>query len=144
MSKKTELLEQTNKARSSLEKELVKIEMALGGAKVEQLTPRNKFECIFGRWFHGDGHLKELFGPQLYEKLEALHTEWHTQYGKIYTIYFQEKKGFFNKLLHKEPSEFEKDKAKAYLDDLQKITQEMLQTITVCQRRLNALSDAKF
>jgi len=145
MSKKEQYIQNTHQAKNNIEKEMVKLELALNGTQVDEVKLSNKFECDFGQWFHQAYHLKEIFGPQLYEKIDFLHSEWHSIYGKIYAIYFQEKKkGFFSKLLHKEPSELEKDKARAYYDDLKKLAAELEKTLEVCERRLSALGESKF
>ena len=145
MTKKEFCLENLHKAKNSHENEMIKLEMVFKGSLPENPTPRGSTECFLGKWFYSSPNLNKYLGPQLYQKLEALHNQWHSQYTKIYDIYFkEEKKGFFKKLKKHQPSQMEKDKAAAYYDDLKKITQELLHTLIICERRLKALSDSKF
>jgi hypothetical protein len=64
--------------------------------------------------------------------------------GRIYKIFFLEKKGFFSKLFGKKIEPFELDKAKLYYKELEDVSKELLHAIDATLRRINALPESKF
>jgi len=152
MSTKVECLDNLQKAENSHKQGMMELEIFIhnyesGDSELKEKTPLNKAKCVFGIWFYGEQNLNLYLGLQLYEKIDALHTSWHHQYTKIYHIYFQDEKkskGIFGKFFKQKIPQLEIDKAKAYFDDLQSITEELLKQLQVARRRINALSDAKF
>jgi magnesium-transporting ATPase (P-type) len=152
MGNKTQCLENLQQAENSHKQAMHNLDIflrsyALNPVTFESKTPLNKTECLFGQWFYTQKEIKSHLGVQLYEKIDALHTNWHQQYAKIYEIFFQDnkKKSFLGKLFHKNNiSESELDRAKAYYDDLQTITNSLLNQLQVAKRRITAMSDSKF
>jgi len=144
MSRKEAYLENIAKTQKELENKILQVELVLDGASAENLHLETKSECSFGKWLYQDEKVKHHLGFQQYEKLDLLHTQWHTNYAKIYQI-FHQKKGLFGKLLGgSKPSPQELDKAKAYLDDLKVVTDELIRQLLSCKRRITALSESKF
>jgi hypothetical protein len=148
MSKKEDFLQNITKSKEAHKKAMSKLDMVLNQtlpAKEQEATPISKNECDFGKWFYDTHNIKEYLGLQLYEKIELLHSSWHKQYAQIYNILFANtKKGLLGKIFKQKPDQLEIDKAKAYYDDLKKITQELLNSMDTATRRINALSDSKF
>lgn len=140
-------LEAIEAARKSHETQMAKIESAINGESVDNPTEVAKTLCKFGRWLYSDeNHMEEILGELFYEKLEKIHAQWHQEYSRIYEIFFKEKKGgFFSGLLgsHK-VEEFEIDKAKLYYTELKVTTKELLHVLGSCERRVSAMSEAKF
>lgn len=144
---KQETLAAMEKAKTSHEAQMAKIETLLDGLEVNQPTPIAKIDCSFGKWLYGEeNHLEDLLGVQFYTKLDKQHEEWHSQYIKIYNIFFKDKKsGFFAGLLGKNKvDDLLIDKAKMYFTELQPISVELVQTMDASHRRITAMSDAKF
>ncbi len=100
--------------------------------------------CSFSQWVRDNEFVRQYLGLQLFDKMVGLHEEWHIHYNKVAAVLFEEKKGFFGKLLSKDESRLKKDRARAYFDDLTKTAEEFNKTIGICQRRIKALSEAKF
>ena len=144
MATKNDYLTYIDTTKKELEKNLLQVELVLDGAKEENLHLENKHECYFGKWLYAHEDVKDYIGFQQFEKLDLLHTQWHTHYAKIYQIFMPEKKGLFSKLLSKKHSQLEIDKAKAYYDDLKIITDEIIKLLEIAKRRINALSESKF
>jgi len=144
MEAKEIVLKNINAARESHLAQMTKLDLLINGSKVENPTPVSKDKCVFGKWFYSGDHLKEYFGLQLYEKIDLLHTSWHAQYAKIYEIFYEKKGGLMSKIFSSKPSQMDIDKANAYYDELKHITDDLLNTLKTCERRINALSDEKF
>lgn len=135
------------KAKTSHEAQMAKIETLLDGLEVGNPTPLAKTDCSFGKWLYAEeNHLEEILGTQFFVKLDTQHEEWHLQYIKIYNIFFKDKKsGFFAGLLGKNKvDDLLIDKAKMYFSELQPISAELIQTLEASHRRATAMSDAKF
>ena len=144
---KAQILESVKKAREAHLLQMDKIEAAIEGKAIKNPTAVSKKECDFGHWIYDESNkIKELIGVQFYEKLDAKHEQWHTEYLKIYNIFFKEKKkGLFSKLMGSSGIEpLELDKEKLYYTELKTTTQELLKALASAERRLEALSESKF
>jgi len=145
---KNQTLEAIEMAKKSHENAMAKIEMAINGDKVDSPTPAAKSLCKFGKWLYNEeNHLEEILGELFYTKLERSHAQWHDEYLRIYNIFFKEKKGgFLSGILgggHKvDPLEL--DKAKLYYLELEETTKDLLHILGSCERRVTAMSEAKF
>ncbi len=144
MPTKEQCLKNIQKIQNFYKEEMLKLDLLLNGADLKNHKTHNKTECPFGKWFYAHAHLHEFLGPQLYQKLETLHNTWHEYNHKIMAIYAPQKKGFLTKLLQSKPDELQRDKAKAYYDDLLKVTEEFYKALELANRRLNALPASKF
>ena len=144
MSKKEDCLKYIEQVITSLEKDMLKIELLVNGSTIEHPISTDKRATFFGEWFYQNEILQKNLGSILYDKLYNLHSSWHIQYKKIYDIYFGDNKSLFKKFFNKKPSSMDIDKALAYFDDLKSINSELLHTLEVSQRRLSALSETKF
>ena len=145
---KLKTLEAVKNARKSHESQMAKIEAVINGHTVDTPTVVSKSKCNFGLWLYDDeNHIKEILGSQFYDKIEFLHAQWHTEYTKIFEIFFkEEKKGFFEKILgsKKKVEGMELDKAKLYHENLLITTKELLKVLVSSERRIEAMSESKF
>jgi hypothetical protein len=144
---KNQTLEAIEMAKNAHENAMAKIETAMNGDKVETPTPSAKTMCRFGKWLYAEeNHLSEILGELFYNKLEKAHEQWHLEYTRIFNIFFKEKKGgFFSGLLGgNKVDPLELDKAKLYYSELEVSTKELLHVLGACERRVSAMSEAKF
>jgi len=149
---KVQTFELIEEMKKSNEFQMHKIELLLDGKEVDELTTVPKTECDFGKLLYpNELHLRNVLGSLFYEKIDFFHEKWHEEYNKIYKIFEEylksknEKKGFFSKLIgDKKVSEMDIDRAKLYYSELKATSTELIKTIEMCQRRVNALSESKF
>ncbi|QOP45037.1 CZB domain-containing protein [Sulfurimonas paralvinellae] len=145
---KEQTLESVKKAREAHLLQMDKINAIINEEKVDNPTAVSKKECDFGRWIYDENsNVKQLIGSQFYEKLDNKHEQWHTEYFKIYSIFFnpKKKKGFLSKVLGSSGVDpLEKDKAKLYYTELKQTTEELLKALASAERRLEALPESKF
>lgn len=147
MTKEVMLQEIENAKHIHLE-EMSKIESVIAGKKIDNPTALSKMECTYGIWFYGNAkEMQNIFGLQLFERLDKAHEKWHMNYASIYNLFFkkEEKKGLFSKLIGSgKPDEMTIDRAKLYFADLQKDTAELLAVSDAAIRRVGALNESKF
>lgn len=144
---KAKTLESIQNARKSHEAQMSKIKAAIDGDKVDNPTVVAKTKCAFGQWLYDDeNHLRDILGSLFYDKMEVLHAKWHSEYFRIFEIFFKdEKKSFLSKIFKtKKVSELELDKAKLYYTELEVTTQELLKALGSSERRIYALPESKF
>jgi len=145
--KKTFVLETLERAKEFHLEQMEIIESLLDGKKVVHSIPLEEMELEFDTIFHKDRDvLLYILGAQFYERLDALHINWHQQYAKIHAIYFDDKsKGFFANFFgsHKVDAINQK-RAEIYYKDLGATTGELLRVIDASMRRIDALNDSKF
>ncbi len=142
--RKEQCIEQIKKVKAAHLNLMNSIDFILNGVDTKYHEPLNKYECEFGKWFYTSDLAKIILGPQIYEKLEHTHTQWHQIYAKIYNLLFPKKRGVIGKLFQAKPKPQDIDKAKAYYDDLKKLTNELVHELEIAQKRAQALSDSKF
>jgi len=144
---KAKTLESIQKARKAHEAQMEKIKAAIDGQKVDNPTAVAKTKCEFGKWLYDDEiHLRNILGSFFYDNLEVLHSKWHSEYFRLFDIFFkEEKKGLFSKMFGSSKiNEMELDKAKLYYSELKVTTKELLQAIGSSERRIGALQESKF
>jgi hypothetical protein len=144
---KNQTLEAMAAAKKSHETQMAKIEAALDGESVDNPTEVAKTMCKFGKWLYTpENHMEEVLGKLFYDKLETAHAQWHMEYAKVFNIFYKDKKkGFFANLLGaNKVDDLELDKAKMYFIELQETTKELLHIFASCERRVSAMSEAKF
>lgn len=146
---KEAMLHHIKSAHHSHNYQLQKIMFLIKGVPLdEEPTPVSYKTCGFGTWLYGDEELlRELVGSKSFEEIEQKHIHWHMTYQKIYEIYYgQAKKGLFAKLTGGRPKvdSLYQDKAKAYFNDLQQITSDLLQRLTVLEKRIENMSEGHF
>jgi hypothetical protein len=144
MADKAKYLHDFEEIKKQHEQQVLKIEFLLNNNRAHEEIEKEDNFCSFNVWALDNPTLEKLLGVQIYQKLTTAHTQWHIYYKKILQILFEEKTGMLRKLFSSKPSPQAIDKAKAYFDDLQQATKELNHAIAVCERRLNALSEAKF
>jgi len=107
----------------------------------EDEIPLEPTSCAFGQWFYGDGQVMlAIFSQASIKKLEDKHKELHTSYLKIFKIYFDlSTQGFFSKLLKrpKKISDIDRRIAMDELDNLEKISEEMVSYLNIIDARIN-------
>jgi hypothetical protein len=144
---KAQSLEAIKNARKAHELQMKKIVALINGEAVENPTAVNKTQCDFGKWFYADnGRLPKLLGALFYNELEVMHARWHSEYVRIFEIFFQNKKqGFFSKMIGtSKVSDMDLDRAKLYYSELEATTTELLKALAVSERRLGALNESLF
>lgn len=140
-------LEKLAKIRKNHIAQTDKISTAVNGRKVSQPTALSSKECEFGEWLYDkENHLKDLLGSLFFEKLEALHEQWHKEYAKAYKILFEKQgTGLLSKFRSSPKIDsLELDKAKVYYTNLDEITSELLKILKLCEQRISALNENKF
>ncbi|MEA3330956.1 MAG: hypothetical protein U9Q29_04600 [Campylobacterota bacterium] len=144
---KIQTLHFIEEARRIHESQMYKIEVLLSTKEIDNLLAVPKSECEFGKMLSSNEvFLRHILGTLFYENLDEIHSRWHSEYYKIYNIFFKkEKKGLLSKIMgSNKVSEMDIDKAKLYYSDLKITTAELIKVITQCQRRVFALSNSKF
>jgi len=144
---KEHTLESIQNARKAHLNQMDKIVAIMNGEKVDNPTAVARTECDFGKWLYADeNHLREILGALFFTKVETMHTKWHMEYARLFEIFFKDqKKGFFSKVLGKPKIDpMELDKAKLYFSELQVTTDELLKMLGSCERRVQAMNEAKF
>ena len=146
---KEDMLHKIKSARQSHNYQIQKIKFLVEGVPLkEDPTPVSYKACGFGSWMYGDEEqLRKLIGPKSFEEIEQQHIIWHTAYQKIYEIYYgQAKKGLFAKFTGGKPKvdSLQQDKAKAYFNDLQKITYDLLEKLNALEKRVSLMSESHF
>ena len=141
--KKEQCVKQLEEVKAAHLKLMESIDMALSGLTINYYEPLSKYECTFGKWFYNSDLTKIVLGPQIYERLEQIHEQWHHIYAKIYHLLFP-KKGLLGKLFLQKPKLHDIDKAKAYYHDLLQLTDELVYQLKIAQKRAQALNESKF
>ena len=144
---KEEMLDAMENAKNVHLNQMQKVNDEIKGKKIENPTALGKMDCECGIWFHNnEKRVIEICGLQLFERLDASHEKWHSDYADIYKLfYLEEKKGIFSKIKETLSSNQMKiDKAKLYYSELKKDTKELLSIADSATRRISALSKSKF
>jgi hypothetical protein len=146
---KEDIEQKIKKARQSHTYQIQKIKFLVEGVPLkEDPTPVSYKECGFGSWIYGnEEQLRQLIGSNSFEEIEEKHILWHTEYQKIYQIYYGEaKKGLLSKFLGGKPKvdSLQQDRAKAYYSDLESMTGDLLSMLDSLQRRISLLPESKF
>jgi len=144
---KIKSLEAMHNARKSHQQQMDKISAVINGNDIESPTAVAYTKCAFGKWLYNeDNHVKKTIGTQFFENIEVLHCRWHSEYLRIYDIFFKDKKkSFFSNILKsKKISEMELDKAKLYYSELLETTGKLLKAMDSAQRRIAALKESTF
>jgi len=142
--KKEQCIKQIEEVKNAHLKLMQSIDYALNGVETSYEKPLSKYECRFGQWFYSSDLAKIILGPQIHERLEYTHAQWHQTYAKVYNLLFPKKKGVLKKLFVGKPKPQDIDKAKAYYDDLKQLTNDLVHNLEVAQKRARALSESKF
>lgn len=146
---KEDIQKKIKKARQSHMYQIQKIKFLVEGVPLkEDPTPVSYKECGFGSWIYADeAFLRQLIGSSSFEEIEEKHAHWHAEYQKIYQIYYEQaKKGIFAKITGGKPKvdTLQQDKAKAYYNDLQKMTVELVGLLEGMERRINIMPESRF
>jgi hypothetical protein len=144
---KSKSLDGIDNARKSHELQMAKIEALVQGREVENPTAVAKTQCEFGKWLYNqDNRVKEILGMQFYTEIETLHGKWHSEYLRVFEIFFKDKKPSFFSMLTggSKIKVMDLDKAKFYHAELKVTTSELLKVLASSQRRITAMSESKF
>ncbi len=128
-----------------------KAKLLINGLDVdEDAIPVDSTECKFGKWFYSDGQVLNALSNNPLEcmsKIESLHFQLHDIYLQIFNIYFNKpKSGFFTMLFGTKKTTLNQGEirgAKAYYEELEQISKELLDEINRLERRLIAVSEDK-
>ena len=113
----------------------------------ETSIPVNSTECEFGKWFYSDGQrLNDIRNNPVesMQEIESIHFKLHDMYLNIYKIYYDmEKKSFFSKVFGKKKKVSDEDKAlaKKYYDEMDLISQDLVNALNLMERRINVVND---
>jgi hypothetical protein len=148
MQKET-IIKHIEKARKAHLTQLQKVQFLVKGMPLDvEPTTVSKYKCVFGSWLYSDEEfIKKALGASLFTEVEALHSQWHEEYQKIYQIYYVDSgKGLLSKLLGKKGKvpALEQDKAQTYLTGIEQTTEALIRKIDVMKRRINSLSPSHF
>ena len=146
---KENILQELRAAKVAHLKWVQRAKSLISGIPVEkEAIPLDYTDCVFGKWFYGDGQNIALMpGMSVMDSIGAKHTDLHEVYFKIFQIYFGEaNKSFFLKLLNikKKISPAEAEMAKRYYMELEGISKELVDMIGRLERRINALGEEFF
>lgn len=146
---KIQTIETIQKVKKFHESQMDNLQDFLNGKHVEEPVCISKTQCEFGRWLYGrENNIEKILGSHFYESLDRLHTQWHKEYSKIYElVYDKKKKGFFSKVFGSREGGLDPlslDKAKLYYEELKVLSHELLKVLSLCQRRVFAMSDSMF
>jgi hypothetical protein len=144
---KSDMLKAIEAAEATHLEQMKKITAAISGQKVENPTALGKMECECGVWFYSNERImKQILSPQLFDRLDLAHENWHQEYAHLYAIFFKDsqKGGFLSKIIKRKIPKELYDKAKYYYKELQLATDELLHVTVSAKRRVMALPDAKF
>jgi hypothetical protein len=145
---KLHIIHAIESAETYHEEQLNKVAMLLDGKDIENPTPTNKEECNFGKWLYGDAkEIQNILGLQFYDNIELMHGFWHSEYQKIYEIFYDVEKNSILKFLFGNRKNVKPEmlqKAKEYYKELQAITKNLLKALYVSKKRVLALSESFF
>jgi len=149
--KKQEVLKNIRTARRSHIMWVERAKALVNGLDImatEDKIPLEVTQCEFGQWFYGEGQiLLSLFTEDAIEKLTKKHKELHNAYLKIFKLYFSPpKRSLLKKIFNKKQtlSEEDEERIHIYLDDLEKISEELISYLNIIERKLNSLSEERF
>lgn len=110
-------------------------------------TPVDHTKCNFGRWFYSEGiKLAKLDKLDYIDQIDKKHQQLHTEYKKIYNIYFaQDNRSFFGKLFNTKPIIFydDKQRAKRSCQELREISEELLNLLELLEKHIALLPRAE-
>ena len=147
--KKDEILRQIHNARKAHISWVQRAKALVAGVPLsEDQIPMNATECLFGKWFYDEGiRLKKLPGFEIIDDIERQHIDLHEEYLKIFQIFFGQKPSLLGKLLpffKKKVTPEERQHAKIILADLEKTSNELLDILSLLERRVEALQPEAF
>ena len=145
---KEKILQIVAHAQSDIKKMVENAKLMRDGIDLKQdaITTSAK-ECLFGKWFYGEGQkLKTLSNNPMecLQNITLLHEELHKEYAEILRLYneYNRKNGFLN--IFSKKRELPKEEFDTLLQRVQK-TYELLHTELVkMHRRIQATPQEKF
>lgn len=146
--KKEHIIHAIEAAETYHEEQLDKVARLIKGEKIENPTPISKEACKFGKWLYGEAKdIQSILGLQFYDNMEIMHGFWHSEYKKIYDIFYDLDKNIVLSFLFGNRRKVEADmlkKAQEYFEELQSITQNLLKALHVSKKRVLVLSESFF
>ena len=148
--KKSDVLEQLRLAKTAHIRWVQRAKLLISGFAIEEdAIPVNCTDCHFGQWFYSDGQVLSGMSTNPIEcmkKIEELHFKLHHEYLSIFKIYYVVRKNsflnnFFNFDTRRNPNDAEKELAKNYYENMDKISNSLLNEIGLLERRIIAISD---
>ena len=141
--KKEHILKGIEYVRHIHKANLQHIEFCLRGMPLkEHPIPPSPAQCAINEWLINDAEaLTPFFGVTFLKELVALHEQWHTEFAKIYTLYYPNENngGFIGKFIkskRKELTPMELERARAYQTDLLQTSEVFLKKLSLLERRV--------
>lgn len=141
---KQQTLQSLEDARRNHQNALQKVKSLIDKKDVNSIPCVYKTGCEFGKWLYDESiNLKKLLGSIFYKELDALHSQWHLEYRKIFLIFFTEpdEKGVYKA---KKVEDMQIDKCRLYYTELETTSEKLFKSLLSCKRRLDALAPEKF
>ena len=148
---KNETLEYLRNAKASHVAWVQKAKMLIAGfAVAEDAIPVDSTQCAFGKWFYGDGQKLNLISNnpmECMDQVDRLHMRLHDIYINIYKIYYDvEDQSFLSRLMGKKKkiTPDAKKLAKTYFEQIEEVSNTLLQELNRMERRVHAIPEAVF
>ena len=145
---KESVIEEIEKAEKYQRIQIKKLKNMLTGIETTKPTPLKKESCEFGKWLYSNAkRLQWILGTQFYDNLDNTHAKWHEKYHTFFNLYYIKKEaGFFSKakITFTKIDGPKHEKALEVYEELSAISQELLQQLDICKKRLYALPKAQF
>jgi len=144
--KKNEIVQKIRLARLAHVKWVQRAKSLVNGVPIkEEDIPLTSDACEFGKWFYTDGQiLLAIFNERSVKEIEDFHNQLHTEYMKIFSIYFDmSNMGFFAKLLRsgRKVSKEDKKRAQSYLNSLEVISDKLIKKLNIIETKINMVKD---
>lgn len=145
---KTEILTRLADAKVAHKEWLRKAELLVDGYDIKiDAIPVSETECDFGVLFYHDcKEMKHcvLIPSETIAALESIHTKLHDTYAKIYQIFFASYEislltKLFGKQKNLDPQK--EEQAQTHLNELEKLSEDLLDELTKIEIKLKSLSN---
>ncbi len=105
----------------------------------------NATECKFGKWLYtNEKWIIYFFGHELFYELEKLHKAWHDENNKIMELYNKHNRGLLSKFIHHHRiADEDLDKAKAYYDEVKRISKALTDKMETLKIRTESMSETR-
>lgn len=143
--KKIETLSVLRKAKGAHLRWVMNAHALIEGLPLEKdQVPINGTECIFGRWYYGDGQI--LHHIESFRAIEQPHLRLHETYMKIFKLLFVEDQNFslWDKWVGKAKRAKEQHvaEAQALYKTLEKYSQQIVQQVEILEEILQNMSES--
>ena len=148
---KNETLEYLRNAKASHVAWVQKAKMLISGfSVVEDAIPVNSTECAFGKWFYCEGQKLNSISNnpmECMDEVDRLHMRLHDIYLNIYKIYYDlGEQSFLSRIMGKKKKITPEAKklAKTYFEQIEEVSNKLLQELNRLERRIHAIQEREF